>query len=178
MVRRQIIKRIRDSIAMAGSKEMGPDDPEKHSLNPAVAQDRMKLERDLDQVDTALEEANELREQNESLRKELQKAATMGKAYSYGGAIDASPLERASVAVSTLVGMNLDDADKSEMSPTVQSLVGQLIGWIGWGGSASSPDQELKAPSQKLQRHSSVDSLGRQTKRGLTLRTYSTTLNV
>ena len=98
----------------------------------------------------------------------------MGKAYSYGGAIDESPLERASAAVSMLVGMNLDDADKSEMSPTVQSLVGQLIGWISLGGSAGSPDQELKAPprgpSQKLQRHSSADSLGRQT--------YSTTLNV
>ena len=144
----QIIKRIESARATKREDQ----------VDQRVAKDRMNLERDLARVDAVENELTKLRKENKVLKQSLrhQRSRSNGKLvrsvsldlkqsvrsasldFEQGDVenFGADPLERASAAVSTLVStVELDKAGKSEeVASAVQSLIGQLTRWAGWGG--------------------------------------------
>ena len=147
----QIIKRIESARATEREDQ----------VDQRVAKDRMNLEHDLARVDAAEKELAKLRKENQELQQSLRrqtsglthlethangklvKSVSLDSSTGQGDVerFSADPLERASAAVSTLVStVELDEAGKSEeVASEVQSLIGQLTRWAGWGGVEHEP---------------------------------------
>ena len=85
-------------------------------------------------------EVMKLRDENAALSEQLALAQNS----------NSTKLEQVHQAVTVLVGSELTLADKPTATTTVQSMIGDLISWVGWGGAQSEAQHRMLLSQQSM----------------------------